>query len=363
MGRIKNIEFLRIVGCIAIVMLHLFFTKIGHMHNVPFYHYWSMATKNGAKAVDLFFMLSGLFFAITYNPALTTGKFLLKKIIRLYPVYLFGLIAFFIGTLISSEYNFSIYNAIFSALGFNSTIFVKGSTGHVSAFWYVTTMLWTLLLLSGALKNFDKNKIKYCMSIIVFFAYGFIISSGGGKIDNPYINFGGITTMGMLRGIAGISVGYLIGDWYKENIKKIKEWNVSIEGQILLTIIEASCLYFIIKYMTYVKFTFKNDTLFLISFILIIVLFLLKKGFISRLLDTDIWNIFSKYTYSIYLSHQLVFMYLAALLWNNSMKFVVKHPIMNCSLTLSLVLIVGVMVYHLVEKPCAAYLKKRWLSE
>lgn len=363
MGRIKNIEFLRIVGCIAIVMLHFFYTQIGQIDSVPFYHYLAKSTSNGQKAVELFFMLSGLFYAVTYTPVLSTGKFLLKKIIRLYPVFLFCLIVYYFITLVSPDYTFSIYKALLNLFGFDGTIFVKGSTRHVGEFWYVSTMLWVLLLLHCSLKVFSKDKVKFAVGIVAFFAYGYILSSHGWKINSPHQLLNGAMTIGMLRGLGGISVGYLIGDWYRENLEKIMEWKVSLEGKILMTIVEISCLYFIIKYLIFVRWTYRNDTIFLISYILIIVMFLLKKGYISKILDIDLWSIFSKYIYSVYLSHVTLLKLVSSVFWANSMRFVVKHPIANFSLTLSLIFISGVIIYHLVEKPCAAYLKKRWLSE
>ena len=334
---------------------------IEHLNSVPFYHYFSRATRNGQKAVDLFFMLSGLFYAITYSPALTTGKFLLKKIIRLYPVFLFCLAVYYILTLFSS-YKFFIWNALLNIFGFNCTTYVIGDTGHLGVFWYASTMTWVLLLLHYSLKCFDKDKIKLAAGTLAFLIYGFIISSHHGKINSPTLCFHGIVTMGMLRGLAGISVGYIIGDWYKNNIKMIKDWDVCFSGKLLMSFVTMSCLYFIIKYMIFVKWTFKNDTLFLVAFILLIVLFLLNKDFISRLLNNNIWGIFSKYTYSIYISHIVVIAYLKAFLLMHSIKFMIKHPIFNFSMIMTSVILFGVIIYHLVEKPCASYLRKRWLS-
>ena len=60
--KIKNIEFLRVIGCIAVVLYHTFFS--GGLHSM-FPYIWKynelwIMTSNGQKAVDLFFILSDI---------------------------------------------------------------------------------------------------------------------------------------------------------------------------------------------------------------------------------------------------------------------------------------------------------------
>lgn len=67
MPKIKNIEFLRIIAILAIILLHIFHTR-GGIHDVNFdirfYDKFYKMTGNGQKGVDFFFILSGLFFYI-----------------------------------------------------------------------------------------------------------------------------------------------------------------------------------------------------------------------------------------------------------------------------------------------------------
>ena len=70
MEKIKNIEFLRVIGCIAVVFLHLFHSE-GGLNNIfgnICYQHLYLITSNGQKAVDLFFILSGCLFALTIAP-------------------------------------------------------------------------------------------------------------------------------------------------------------------------------------------------------------------------------------------------------------------------------------------------------
>ena len=94
MQKIKNIEFLRIIGCIAIILLHLFENARLHglFGDIEIYDKLYCMTSNGQKAVDLFFIISGFFFALKFNPAKSIWEFLKHKFIRLYPVLIFGII-------------------------------------------------------------------------------------------------------------------------------------------------------------------------------------------------------------------------------------------------------------------------------
>ena len=85
--KIKNIEFLRVIGCIAIVLYHLCAKRLGVIFDdISLYDNFYNMTINGNKAVDLFFILSGVFFAIKLDVTKSLWEFLKNKLIRLYPV-------------------------------------------------------------------------------------------------------------------------------------------------------------------------------------------------------------------------------------------------------------------------------------
>ena len=111
------------------------------------------------------------------------------------------------------------------------------------------------------------------------------------------------------------------------------------------------------------KIKFKNDMIFIFDFIAIIILFLLKKGYISQILnDSFLGNIstnIAKYTYSVYMCHKLVFAILANSLWKYFSDEVYNHPILNIVYTLILVFIFAIFIYHFIEEPCTKYLKQK----
>ena len=91
-----------------------------------------------------------------------------------------------------------------------------------------------------------------------------------------------------------------------------------------------------------------------------IMLMLIKKGFITKLFDNKIFPVLSKYTYSIYVTHAVILsIYLAFYKSHNSI--ITNHfYTFTCGYFITAILL-GIITYHLVEKPCANYLKSKWL--
>ena len=365
MNKIKNIEFLRIIGCIAIILLHLFWKNrldifSTHIH---LYAYLDKVISNSNKAVDLFFILSGFFFALKLNKTQSILSFLWEKITRLWPVAMFVCVVSFIFSLFNII-EWSFYDNLLALLCLECTnLVVALKNVYFFQFWYVSVMLWVMALYFYLIKYFDKKYVNLIIALLVYFSYSFIISATGGKIHRPGEVFFIIFKTGMLRGIAGIGLGYFIAEWYKDNIEFIKNIQLQLWQKFIVTVIEFCCLFFIINNLIFHKLKFRNDIIFIIAFLTIIVLFLIQKGWISRFLNNtkigDISAYLAKYTYSVYMIHILVYTILKNTLWNNNPNFVIAHPILNLSLTLGLVFLFGALTYHLVEKPCTDYFKNK----
>lgn len=80
----------------------------------------------------------------------------------------------------------------------------------------------------------------------------------------------------MLRAFGGIGIGYFIAEWYKNNSNKIKNLSISISNKFLLTIVEFTCICFIINNLILHKINYKNHIIFIVVFGITIVPFLLK---------------------------------------------------------------------------------------
>ena len=359
MQKIKNIEFLRVLGCLSVILVHLFCNSKLHglFPDIEIYNKLSTMTSNGQKAVDLFFMLSGFFFAWKLDIMQTSWIFIKNKLIRLYPLLVFIIALLFIFSLFGTV-KFMLYDNILSLLCINGTGLVM-KNGNVGHFWYVSAMLWILFLFFYLRKNYERKTVNLIIAILVMFSYTFIIHANKGRIDYHTLTFSHIFNIGMLRAFGGIGAGYFIGEWYKENTEKIKHWKLSIMQTVIISGLEFVCLYFIINNLMLHKLQYNNHIIFIAAFICIIVLFLLGKGLFSKHLNHDIFPKIAKYSYSIYMIHWPILEHLKGSVWKNNAEYVYAHPILNVVFTLALIVISGILTYHFVEAPCANYLKKR----
>lgn len=360
--KIKNIEFLRVIGCIAIILFHFFnghgfYELYGTIWNYG-QLYWN--TLNGNKAVDLFFILSGLFFTLKLAPTPNLPSmydFVKKKVLRLWPVLIWviflNLVCSFIGVV-----KFSTLDNLLTLLGLNGNgIALKA--GNAGVFWYVSAMLWILILFYYLLKNFDKKIVNLIIAILIYFSYVFLLHARNGSIGNQLQTFNYIFNVGILRALGGIGIGYFIGEWYKNNKEKIKNLTLSLKTTLIITALELCCLYFIIYNLMLHKLRYNNQIIFIIVFATIIVLFLLNKGYISKALNNDFSVFLGKYTYSIYMTHTLIKEVFKNLIWKYYLTFGIAYPVLTIIIALSSVLIIGVFTYHCVEKPAAEYIKQK----
>ena len=181
MPKIKNIEFLRIVGCLAIIFLHMFAKSkflYGNFHDIDLYRkLWNM-TQNGQKAVDLFFILSGFFFILKLDTTKSTWEFIKKKFIRLQPVLIWTTILFFIVSLFG-VLHFTFYDNLLNLLCL-SGIGLTLQHGNVGLFWYCSAMLWTFILYLSLLKTFGKDRTNLIIAIMIFFFKDWINLIKGG---------------------------------------------------------------------------------------------------------------------------------------------------------------------------------------
>lgn len=359
MPKIKNIEFLRIVACLAIILLHLFNKARLHglFGDIEIYNKLWVMTSNGQKAVDLFFIISGFFFALKFNQLESIWEFLKHKFIRLYPVLVFGFIAYFLVSL-TGAVKFTFYDNILNFLCLNGTLLVL-KVGNLGQFWYVSAMLWAFVIYSYLLKNYRKENANLLIALLVFFSYGFIIHAKGGAINSHEQTFYNIFNVGMMRAFGGVGIGYFIAQWYQANADKIKNITLTLYQKIAITALEFICIFFIINNLMLHKIHYKNHIIFIIVFAVALMLFLIRQGYVSRLLNSDCWQNLSKYTYSLYMTHIFIFDVFKGSIWKYHTDWVYAYPILNVLFALLAALVFGIFTYHFIEKPATAYLLKR----
>jgi peptidoglycan/LPS O-acetylase OafA/YrhL len=360
----KNIEFLRVVAVLSIVLLHFFHSRQGgvlsaHLPTIDVYTEFAKNTSNGQKAVDFFFILSGLFFYLgfVHNPMQKFSDFMKKKFIRLWPVMAFvaclaGVFALFGLT------KFTLWDNIYALLFLNGTALAKMS-GNLGVSWYCSTLMLYFILFFYMLKNFNPKIVWLIVGVGVYLCYGTLLEVNNFHINNSFRGSGGILNPMMLRGWGGIGLGMLIALWYDKYKDTIWAYSPKSIAKVAITAIEFICLYFMINNLMFHKFSHGNDFMFIVVFVVLVTAFVCNKGYISQLLNRDVFAWLSKYSFSIYMTHTLIFVALKNGIWKHNPQLVVENPMANLFLSLGLAILFGVLTYHFVEVKSKKYLTKK----
>lgn len=322
-----------------------------------------LSQHNGNKAVDFFFIISGFFLIYGFNKNLSTFDFIKKKIIRLSPLMLFFNIIYIIISLFTKSIKYDTYNNILSLL-FLGNIGVTKAHGNLGGFvWYVSVLFWVSFLYFYLLKYFEIKNVNLFSAISIWFSYVFMIQARNGNISDQLKVYNNIFVIGLLRGFGGMGIGYFIGSIYKDNKEKIENMKFNKATIFFITLLEVFLFSWSVYYLVIHKMSYRNNIIFILFFIILFILFLIKKGLFTKLLDNNLSVILGRYSYSIYITHFFILNMLKTFFWKKHISIIIIHPLLNIVITILLIFISSILVYHLVEKPSAEYLRRKWIEK
>lgn len=355
MEKIKNIEFLRFIFALIIVYFHFGGSIFKPFVNqIPFYNTGLENCLNAYMPVWFFFIISGFFLFLKIDKTQDYIDFAKKKLIRFMPIILFTLLLCFIASLFT-PYTFLKYENIFTLLNLQCC----GLTfrhGNLGVSWFISVLFWTISFYFYLYKCVDKKLFNLIVACIVFFCYAMIIHHKG---MSAYKNIYYVLNYGMLIGFANVGLGYFISNIYKENIEKIKNKTFNICQTLFCTAIEIYTFIFLFYYMCMHKLNYNNSTLlFIIIFSILLWMFLIKKGYLSRLLNNDLSVFLGQFSFSIFIMHAFIIDIWKICIYNNYPQWVIQHPVANIIILSTIIIFSGVLAYYLVEKPATKYLKK-----
>jgi exopolysaccharide production protein ExoZ len=148
-GTILSIQILRFVAAFGVVMFHSYFSLSTHSGRAP--GYATDAFGLGASGVHVFFVISGFVMVYTsWRSRLTPGKFLSRRLIRIYPIYWVVAAIYLVAHLfIGTPYALSGAESIGAALlvpGQSSQIIGPGWTLSFEMYFY---LCFTIALIAG----------------------------------------------------------------------------------------------------------------------------------------------------------------------------------------------------------------------
>jgi len=358
MGKLKNIEFLRVFLISVIVFLHttaygswsllVNFPDIAQLK--PFYR----ALMQGNNSVEGFFIIAGFLLIYTLKNQ-SVKDFIKKKYMRLSPVIIFAVIICIIASFWHAI-KLRFWDDILVILLLND-FGICIAHGTTPTLWF-TSALFAGLLVYFFISKISAKKLKSILFIILpVIAYGILEYFQHGSFSTPHKNYMYIFNVGFLRALGGIGIGTIIAHIYKKYIDRIRKYVLNIIATIGINIAEFGLLSFVVWWLV-VPHKQLNCIYFVIAFALLLLVFVFEKGIISKITNKDIWVKLGKYQYSIYVIHSVVGKILINTAWLTHPDFVKTHPYSTISVIIFAILASGYLTYNFVEKPYTKYLKK-----
>lgn len=342
--RFKNIDIFRFLFAVLIVMFHgRDIIKLpGFLGGIKYCNI----------CVEFFFIISGflLFYYIEkYND---TWLFIKQKFFRLAPNIWLSIIIVMILSFFIKDISFSFDGNILRIFLLHNVGFTPRTGGSGLIFsWFISCLFWVSIFYFYVNKIFEKKYLNLFIWIIVMVCFAIYAQYNdfrpGGHLQNIYYIF----NIGVIRALASMGLGYFINIAFQKNILK----NANYYFISFFEIITFAGLFYCL--ICWGKIPGKSLIVLVLLFSIVFYLFLIKKGILSNIFENNISVHLGKYAYSIYCFHGIV-LALFKIYTNHNAQIKTLHPdFIYFGQTLTAIL-VGVILYHLFEKPVTKLVKK-----
>lgn len=330
----NSIEIFRILFTFIIIIFHIF----GIIEPKPeVYQY----CRHSRVIVEFFFIISGFFLYKSFLKDFDVKNNIIKRLIRLYPLYFFTIIFIALFNHVSFHKLVPQF-MMFASVGFAQ----KGPL--VAYYWFICPLFWiscfyfTMLALVK-----DKLKFNLINCILIYFAT-VILTSANTTFFEGSKNILTVFNAGMLRAILGIGIGILIAMNFS---------NIKIKlNKIFMTFIELFLSSYLISQLLFVtaKNVINYTLVFIIIFSFLFICLINNLGYFSELLNKINVSLVSRYCYAWYLAQCISKVIYPKECFEDILYIIVF---------LITTVIFGVLMYHLIEKPCAKYLTQKFFPQ
>lgn len=343
----KNLGFLKFSVMLCVIM----------HHSRDIYHLpaWLGNLQNCLVCPDLFFIMSGFLLFYTFNNNLSTFDYAKKRFFRLAPNLWFLVLIMLILTLyipsIGSHFNDNILRIfLLHCVGFEP---MSGGT-YMNITWYISALFWVSLFYFYIAKIFDKKYLNLIIGLIVMSCYALYMQHtsflAGGHIENYYLIFNG----GVCKALASMGLGYFICMAYKMGVLQ----NVGNVGNLIISISELYIISFLVYYLIFAdNIPGQSEMVLIVLFAILFYLFLIKKGFLSKLLENNIMNMLGNYVYSMYCFQIIVLAIFFRYVYVNCYQAILLHPFRFFAIEVAIATLLGIVLYYIFERPVANYFK------
>lgn len=338
-----------------IVYFHILSYIMPYSNDAGIYKNYAADCKNAANIVTLFFLLAGLFLYRTFmsNPRTSVFEYTTDRIIRLWPVMALSMVsrAVINGTIDWKQFVLDLFFLRCTGLSLK----VNGILWYISSFFFASVFLYSLLRLT------EKKKAIFFIALLSYFSFVFRINYSGGNIgafDGGRETHYYILNMGVLRGVGDMGLGILLAHVH-DRIHSIQKDClppfVMPVAVILRAIGEVVCICLLFRY--FLLGWNPGNHILIVLIMCFLILSMISSGSVTGKLFNRKWaGTVGKYSYAIYAFQEPVFLVLKKTLWN--VPELMNHPKLALGVSILIVVVIGVIVYYLIERPVTGlYLK------
>lgn len=350
-----NVDFLKFIFVISIIFFHCVRSYWGAPILTDF-----PGLIRGNVCVDFFFIIGGFFLFSLINKEEDTFSFIKKKFFRLAPLLWISTIFLYIMSLFFSQIEFVFTNNILRCL-LLTHLGVTGKAQMISSIpWFVSVYFWVSVFYFYLNKLLNKKTLNFVIALIIYIGFVLFLKAIGETTGGvSKISFGFIN-IGVLRGLIGFGIGYIIAMIYKSNFL----FNVSKIGKLFISLIEILIVYFLINHLIFTDHM-PGGSLFTFSFLFSVLFycFLIKKGFISRILDNKWLGYLGNYSYAIYIIHWIVMKFFQYVVYDHHQAYYSHHQITLILYITAVSIVLSIFLHNFVEKPAYKYLRNKFCTK
>ncbi len=343
--RLKNVDFLRFIFAVLIVLFHFRGAVPLFKTMVPSVIHWNIC-------VEFFFIISGFFLFNHYKKEESSFNFIVKKFLRLAPLIWLFLILLGIFYFISNQvvpFDYYILRALLlSNIGFAPPT-LNGT--H----WFIPVLFWVSVFYFYIAKIFPKKYLNLIVWLVTIGSLGIYLQwnnyDTGGVLGSLYL-----VKKGVLRGLYGLGIGYFINELYTTDLLK----ECSKIGKAAISFCEAGLIAFFVYFLGFTtRLPGKSAFLYVGMFSVLFFLFLRNKGFISNILNNNLSTVLGNSSYAIYIFHTLVQYIFCYSIYRHNKALIEAHLPLTIFLYLLCLIVVAMLIHYFVEEPVNRFVKRK----
>lgn len=359
--KFKNIEFLRFASISVLVYFHL--VQVFISRNITGYIPLEFLSQNAYILVEFFFILAGFFLHFDIQKYKDISFYAQKRFLRLWFVPAFAILLSIISAPFIKYIIVNYVNSLLSVLFLNN-IGLTNSVSNSVHTWYVCVLFWISLFYFCLFKLFDRKKVIFFTVIIIYISYVTIFQKLKGNFGSFETVVYGFLTVGMIRGIAGLGLGLIMGMIYEKYIFNFAGNNrkTSMFYSVIFSIAEILILFILGNLLVFKVWKINNDFIFVPLFSILIWLFLIKKGIVSKLLENKVSDFLGKFSYSIFVMQGYLIVLFYTVFEANFKQLIIEQRFLTLVIGYIFAVCGGIIVYYLIEKPSSNWCKNKFLN-